>query len=321
MRDLRQTISFTNHKELSGPHYKKTLPNSESLRSSLRYISMRRRFFIYLFAVASLSPLHAQEPLFPKAPGVVSFTFRESFKKDMPGTLDRIKALGITDIEFSDLFGHSATEVKKMLDDRGMTCSSYGASFDTALNQTAEAAAIAKTLGASYVRVAWIPHTEPFTLESISKLAEDFNTIGKRLKEEHGLIYCYHNHGFEFIKENDTLLFHVLVEKTNPEWVSYEIDILWAFLPGTDPAALIEKYPDRFKLMHLKDLKKGVPSNQTGKMSGENDVPLGTGQIDLPAVLKAAKQSKIAHYYIEDESSKPWEQVPQSMDYLKSLKE
>jgi len=282
---------------------------------------MHRRLFLCLLSLAALSPLHAQDKLFPQAPGVVSYTFREDLKKDTAATLDRIKALGITDIEFSDLFGHTAQELRKMLDDRGLTCSSYGTSFDIALNKTADAAANAKALGAKYVRVAWIPHKEPFNLERIQKLATDFNTIGKTLKEDHGLTFCYHNHGYEFTKENDIVLFDELVETTKPEWVSYEIDILWAFFPGADPAALIEKHGDRFKLMHLKDLKTGVKGDHSGKTPVENDVPLGTGQLDIPAVLKAAKKAGIAHYYIEDESPQPWVQVPQSISYLKGLSE
>lgn len=282
---------------------------------------MKRRLLLCLLALTTFALLHAQERLFPQAPGVVSYTFREDLKKDTAGTLDRIKALGIMDIEFSELFGHTAPELRKMLDERGMTCSSYGTSFEIALKQPADAAANAKALGAKYVRVAWIPHKEPFTLERIKKLATDFNTIGKTLKEDHGLIFCYHNHGYEFTKENDVLLFDELVAATKPEWVSYEIDILWAFFPGADPAALISKHGDRFKLMHLKDLKKGVVGNHSGKTPVENDVPLGTGQLDIPAILKAAKKAGFAHYYIEDESPQPWVQVPQSMEYLKSLTE
>ena len=72
--------------------------------------------------------------------------------------------------------------------------------------------------------------------------------------------------------------------------------------------------------MHLKDLKKGVAGNMSGGTSPEHDVPLGTGQLDIPAILKAAKKAGVRHYYIEDESSKVLEQVPQTMAYLKSLK-
>ncbi len=259
-------------------------------------------------------------PLLDREPGVVSYTFRTDLKKDTPATLDRIKALGLTNIEFSDLFGNTAAELRKMLDDRGMACTSYGTSFDNALKKPDEAAGIAKTLGAGYVRVAWVPHKEPFTGDSIRKLAADFNTIGRAMKS-HGLTFCYHNHGYEFGKHGDGTLFDLLVESTDPALVSYEIDILWAFYPGVDPAKLIEKHGGRFKLMHLKDLKKGVTGDHSGKTPVENDVALGSGQLDIPAVLEAAKKAGIEHYYIEDESPTPWEQVPVSIRYLKGLEE
>jgi sugar phosphate isomerase/epimerase len=85
--------------------------------------------------------------------------------------------------------------------------------------------------------------------------------------------------------------------------------------------ALLKKYGNRFKTMHVKDLKKGVEGNLSGGTNPENDVALGTGQINIPAVLKAAKRSAIEHYYIEDESSNVETQVPQSVQYLLGLKE
>jgi sugar phosphate isomerase/epimerase len=71
--------------------------------------------------------------------------------------------------------------------------------------------------------------------------------------------------------------------------------------------------------MHLKDLRRGVTGDFSGKTAVENDVALGTGQLDLPAILKAAKRAGVQHYYIEDESPNTATQVPQTMAYLKSL--
>ena len=93
------------------------------------------------------------------------------------------------------------------------------------------------------------------------------------------------------------------------------------FHGGGDPAKLLLKYPNRWKLMHLKDLRKGVKGDLTGGTSVENDVALGTGQLNIPAILKAAKKVGIKHYFIEDESSSFRKQVPQTMAYLKSLRE
>lgn len=282
---------------------------------------MRIRHLTLLAALACGSASFAQKgkPLFPEQPGMVSYTFRASFSKDAAATLDTLKALKIKDMEFSSLFGKTAADLRKLLDERGMKCSSFGVGYADALNKTQEVGNNAKTLGASYVRVAWVPHNGPFTLEMAEKTVADFNKIGKQLKDEFGLTFCYHNHGYEFEKHGDGTLMDYIIRNTDPKYVSFEMDLLWTYFPGQDPAALISKYPDRFRLMHMKDLKKGITGNLSGGTPVENDVALGTGQIDIPAVLKAAKKSGIKHYYIEDESPSYGKQVPQSIAYLRSL--
>ena len=105
-----------------------------------------------------------------------------------------------------------------------------------------------------------------------------------------------------------------------PELVAYEMDVLWVVFPGQDPVAWLKKYPKRFELMHLKDLRKGVKGNASGGGDVRNDVVLGTGQMDWPAILKAARQAGVKHYFIEDESPIAEEQVPQSLRYLESVK-
>ena len=274
-------------------------------------------------------PLFTDKANDPKL-GMVSYTYRKSFQKDVAATLDTIKALGITNMEFSNLFGRTAREIRAMLDERGMRCTSFGVGYPDLENKIGEVAANAKTLGAEFVRVAWIPHKGDFTLDLAKKTVEDFNRFGKTLKDEHGLTFCYHNHGFEFqpvpaevaseVKGKNVTLFDYIIQKTDPKYVSYEMDILWTFFPGHDPAALLTKYPNRFKLMHVKDLKKGVQGNLSGSTPPDNDVALGTGQLDLPAILKAASKTSIKYYYIEDESSSISKQVPQSISYLRSLR-
>jgi sugar phosphate isomerase/epimerase len=252
-------------------------------------------------------------------PAIVSYTFRKQFAQDMPGTLDYIKSLGIDNIEFSNLFGQTAEDIRVMIDRRGIRCTSFGVSYEDIMKKRSAVIDNAKKLGASYVRVAWIPHTEPWNLETAKKTAAIFNEIGKDLKSR-GLSFAYHNHGYEFEPYEKGTLFDVLMKETNPEYVCFEIDILWVQHPGQDPAKLIKKYPQRFKLMHIKDLKKGIVGNLSGQTPTENDVTLGTGQIDLIKVMKAAKRSSIEHFYIEDENENSWNQVPQSLAFLKNGK-
>lgn len=267
------------------------------------------------------SQVVAQKKLFPEAPGIVSYTYRNQFAKDVPGTLDMIKGQGVTDIEFSSLFKQTPEDLRKMCDARGIKCSSYGVSYEDLVNKTDEVGKTARTLGATYVRVASIPHKGAFTLDNAKQTVADFNKYGKLLKNNYGLTFIYHNHGFEFQPYQDGTLYDYLLKNTDPKYVSMELDILWAFLPGQDPAQLLAKYGDRYKALHMKDLKKGV---ERGSLSGgtpkDNDVILGTGQIDIPAVIKAARKAGVKHYYIEDESSSSVTQVPESIKYLNSLK-
>ncbi len=263
----------------------------------------------------------AQKQLFPEAPGMVSYTYRNQFAQDVPGTLDILKGLGITDIEFSSLFKQTPEDLRKMCDARGLKCSSYGVSYEDLVNKTDEVGKVALTLGAKYVRVSSIPHKGAFTLDNAKQAVADFNKSGKLLKDKYGLTFIYHNHGFEYEPYEDGTLYDYLLKNTDPKYVGMELDILWAFLPGQDPAQLLAKYGNRYKALHMKDLKKGV---ERGSLSGstpkDNDVILGTGQIDIPAVIKAARKAGVKHYYIEDESSSALTQVPESIKYLNSLK-
>jgi sugar phosphate isomerase/epimerase len=251
--------------------------------------------------------------------GVQAYTFRKSFPIDVAKTLDTIKMMGFTEIEGG---GGRITpqEFKKLCDERGISIPSTGAGYEQLVKNPDSVVYRAKALGAKYVMCSWIPHKNgSFNLENAKKAVEDFNTAGKILKEN-GLTLCYHVHGYEFWPHEGGTLLDYIINNTNPEYVSFEMDVLWTQFGGGDPVALLKKYGNRWKLLHLKDLRKGVKKDLTGGTSQENDVPLGTGEIDIPGILKEANKIGIKHFFIEDESSNVNVQVPQSIAYLKSLK-
>lgn len=260
------------------------------------------------------------KPLFTAPLGVQSFTFRKSFPNSIEKTLDTIKMLGFTELEGGG--GRiPPEEFKKLCDARGISIPGTGAKFED-LQQSPDSVALrAKALGSKFVMCSWVPHKKgQFNLDDAKKAVEVFNSAGKVLKER-GITFCYHPHGYEFQPYNNGTLLDYIIENTNPDYVSFELDILWAHFGGGDPVALLKKYGDRWKLMHLKDLKKGTAKDLTGLTPEENDVPLGTGELNIPEILKAAKAVGIKHYFIEDESNHVMEQVPQSIKYLRSLKE
>ncbi len=258
------------------------------------------------------------EPIFVAPIGVQAYSFRNYFPKDIPGTLDRIQEMGITEIE-SGSGRMPPEEYKKLCDERGISIPSTGAGFNQLRDDPAAVAATAKALGAKYVMCAWVPHERgAFSIEDAENAITVFNTAGKILKEQ-GITFCYHPHGYEFQPyEEDTLLDYI-IKSTDPDHVAFEMDIFWIQFGGGDPVALLEKYGDRWKMMHLKDMKKGTVKDLTGGTDVENNVPLGTGELDMPGILKAARKIGIAHYFIEDESSAVVDQIPKSIAYLKSL--
>mgnify|MGYP003543036243 CR=1 FL=1 len=179
----------------------------------------------------------------------------------------------------------------------------------------------AKELGAQYIICYWIPHDgDNFTLADMQKGVEVFNAAGKTIKEN-GLTLCYHPHGYEFRTYNETAstLFEYMMDNTNPDYVSFQMDVFWIKNPGQDPVALLKKYPTRWKMLHLKDRRIGTPNNLNGRQDVETNVVLGTGDVGIAEIMKTAKQLGIKHYFIEDESSRALEQVPQSIAYLRSL--
>ncbi len=277
-----------------------------------------------LLTVCFVFPGNAQKkakgkPLYTAAFGVQTYTFRRSFPNGVAATLDSIKAMGFTEVEGSG-GKMPPEEFKKLCDDRGISIPSTGAGYEQLVKDPQAVANTAKALGAKYVMCAWIPHTRgAFNLENAKKAVEDFNAAGKVLKEN-GLTFCYHVHGYEFQPHEKATLMEYLIESTNPEYVSFEMDVLWAQFGGGDPVALLKKYGNRWKLLHMKDLKKGVPKDLTGGTSTENDVALGTGEIDIEGIVREANKIGIKHFFIEDESSRVNIQVPQSIAYLKSLK-
>ncbi|MFH6982787.1 sugar phosphate isomerase/epimerase family protein [Marinoscillum luteum] len=261
----------------------------------------------------------AEEPLFTEPLGIAPFTFRRSFPNGTPETLDTIVSMGFTSIEGGggDMDPY---EYKKLCESKGLTIPSMGTGYNTLVEDPLSVIERAKILGAEYVMCAWLPHEKGnFTLENARKTVEDFNTFGKILADS-GITFCYHAHGYEFQPYEDGTLLDYIIQNTNPEYVSFEMDIFWIQFGGGDPAALLDKYGSRWKLMHVKDLRKGVQKDLTGLTDTDNDVTVGDGELDIPAILKAAKRAGIKHYFIEDESDRIITQIPKSIEYLRSLK-
>ncbi|MCJ7468504.1 MAG: sugar phosphate isomerase/epimerase [Maribacter sp.] len=249
--------------------------------------------------------------------GLQLYSLRDKFKTDVPGSLDLIKSWGITKLEGGGTYGMSMEDFKKALSDRDLEVVSVGADYNELKDDLDKVIKNAKDFGAKYVMVAWIPHDgNTFTFKEAKEATDLFNMAGKRLKAA-GLQLAYHAHGYEFRPYEGGTLFDYMAK--NAKDFGFEMDLYWVQHAGADPLAVLNTYPDKFLLLHLKDMEENVAYNDTGHEDVETNVVLGTGKVDIAGLVKRAKELGIEYLFIEDESSRVEDQVPQSLLYLKGL--
>ncbi len=259
-------------------------------------------------------------PGFKGPVGLQLYSLRNQFQKDVPGTLNEVQGWQVRYVELAGTYGMAPDKFKQELAQRGLQPISAHFAFERYRDDAEGVAREAEALGLKYAGCAWIPHNGDFDEKTCREAIAVFNKAGEALAK-HGLKFFYHVHGYEFQPYGQGTLLDLLITETSPKFVSYQMDIFWIVFPGQDPVKLLQKYGKRWELAHLKDMRKGTP---TGSLSGgtdvKNDAALGSGLMDLPAILKAAKKAGVKWYFIEDES--PWseQQIPESLRYLERVK-
>jgi sugar phosphate isomerase/epimerase len=252
--------------------------------------------------------------------GLQLYSLREQFAKDVPTTLDQVRNFGIQYVELAGTYNLAPEKFKEQLKAKGLQPISGHFPFERLRDDVEGVARDARALGLQYVGCAWIPHQGTFDEKAMREAIAVFNRAGEALSKQ-GLKFFYHTHGYEFQPHGKGTLFDLMMAETRPEFVRYQMDVFWIVHPGQDPVKLLEKYGSRFELMHVKDMRKGTPTGLlTGQSDVKNDVTVGTGMMNWPAILKAAQKAGVKWYFIEDESPTSVEQIPQSLRFLERVK-
>jgi sugar phosphate isomerase/epimerase len=258
---------------------------------------------------------------FSTAPGLQLYSLRSQIKlRGLAWALDQVKANGITELELiGSTYDLPLADFQKALADRGLKAVSTHfpyARYKTDLDNVVKEA---QGLGVQFAGCAWIDHQGDFDEAECRDAIAVFSKASEALAKV-GIKFFYHAHGYEFQPHGDGTLFDLFMKETEAAKVNVELDVLWIIFPGQDPVKLMEKYGSRWVLMHLKDLKKGVATGPlTGHTDVNNNVILGTGQANWPAIFAAAKKIGIKHFFIEDESESVIEQMPKHVEYMKSV--
>ncbi|MGL1902130.1 MAG: sugar phosphate isomerase/epimerase [Fibrobacterales bacterium] len=242
--------------------------------------------------------------------GVQMYTFRTDLDERFKETLQYIKDSGYDQIELAGYYGNTAETFYEWGQEIGVDFISTHHLTGPLRDSLPELMASANTLKASFMVLAWLAPTERETIEQYRALAQELNVWGATLKEN-GLTMVYHNHEFEFETIDGEIPYEVLMADTDPDLVSFQLDVAWAYKSGIDPLKYYSHAPERFPLFHLKDLD--APGAETV-------LDLGEGNIDYPTILPALLANPNQYYFIEhDHTLDPHETIKTNMTYLNSL--
>lgn len=278
--------------------------------------------------------------------GLQLYTVGSDLQKDWDGTLKQIAADGYRAVEGAGFGNRSAADLKKSFSDAGLICpSSHLVQTNLSDDAMAKLIEFCHDLGLEFMvcastqigpptgpptpgltadqrRAAAQARIDNLTPDDFKRTAEVFNKVGAQIVKA-GMQFAYHNHQSEFKSFPDgTTGMDVLIQNSDKSVVNYELDCGWVVYAGHDPVALLKKYPDRIKMLHIKDEKPGYPAS-----IGEGGAPtteIGKGKIDWKAVFEAAKKAKIKYYFVEQEppfsEMPPLEAIKISYNYLHALK-
>lgn len=255
--------------------------------------------------------------------GLQLYTVRDLMKTDFDGTIAKVAQIGYKEVEFAGYFGRTPKQVRAVIEKNGLTSPSCHVQYDvlTPEKWPAEIES-AKIIGQPYIVNPWIPEELRKTDDDWKRVSDTFNRVGAESKKA-GIQFAYHNHWFEFLPVNGKLPYDMLLSMCDPNLVKMEMDLCWITTAGGDPVKYFEKYPGRFPLVHVKDVKT-LPKISTGGAQNFGDTvdltEVGSGIIDWKRIFAKSDVAGIKHYIVEhDHPKQPFESITASYAYLSKL--
>ncbi len=303
---------------------------------------MNRRNFIKLttssIVAAGILPLATQGCASTDGPGISLFLVMKDLEKDFAGTLKKVADLGYRKVETIGAMGRDPKHVRQMLDDSGLYSPSQHLApanlYNVFLGRFSNAVTMDELI-AKYMQQFTRQNTEALITEGIERgqalgqkylcwpivfpehikseqavleICEAFDIAGKMCAKE-GMVFLYHNHAIEFESVDGIVPYDTFLEKTDPDFVKFQMDAYWVNKAKADPLDYFRKYPDRYRQCHIKDIDKD------GNMTD-----IGHGEIDFATFIKAARKAGVENFYLEyDTTPHPLKSAKIAYDYLKPI--
>ncbi len=260
------------------------------------------------------------------------YTVRGDMQNDMLGTLRAVKEMGYDAVEFAGLFGHSAAEVRAMLDEVGLTAISAHVPFVEMMADPDATFAAYKEIGCEYVAIPYMSLNDLTGAPDFPANLKTIECLGT-IAAKHGLTMLYHNHDFEFTVIDGKYLLDIMYETVSADALKTELDMCWVNVGGENPAAYLRKYTGRAPVVHLKDFA-GEKSDDMYELIGLEKKapvrpanfefrPVGYGLQEMPGILAAVLDAGAKWVVVEQDQpalgKTPMECAAMSRDYLKTL--
>jgi sugar phosphate isomerase/epimerase len=249
--------------------------------------------------------------------GLQLSTLNAMAKADLAGTLKQIHAVGYQEVELTPVaYTLPPDQLRRVLAESGLKAPSGHFEY-TDLSRQFE---YAKALGLDWVVCPMLPKEQWTSIQGFRTAARQFNEWGKHAHDM-GMRFAFHNHDYEFRRFGDVTGFDILIKETDPKLVFLEMDCYWVTQAGFDPVDLLHQLGRRVRMLHIKDRKAGFPTSNDMSASSAHFTEVGTGGIDWPHIIAAARRLQIEHYFIEQDhiDGPPIESVRTSYNYLRRI--
>lgn len=249
--------------------------------------------------------------------GLITNVVQNLMKEDHRGTMTLLAEMGYRYLEFGGTYGESPSELKHFMDNIGLIPLAGGTSLPglqgDGLQQSIDGCL---EMGKPYLVCywPWVNWEEHPSMEEVKLVVDEFQRIGE-VCNKHGLRFAFHNHFQEFAMVDGQVIYDYILEKTDPELVTMEVDLYWAHKGGRDIREYFKKYPGRFELVHVKDSYRSE--------SMQSFACAGSGIIDFPDLLSYREVAGFKHLIVEHDKPLPENELEcarSSINYLKSIK-